>query len=343
MTSALTSLAGTLLRGVLPYPDLSRRRRVRASARKLVVCRRWPEDSAVTGQDLAQLALLRVLYLQEETRRATRSRQHEAAVLLARSALEACILGLYCLHTPAAFPGLRRAHLKAGLDSLGFLVDDGLIPQQLLEQAVATLGTPGRATNVKDMAAAIDKATGGRDAARLYSRIYIPTSTFFVHANAASLLRHVGPEDSLTAQPSKNWARRSPVRLADACVGLLAAAIAADRGSPPQEFATYARDHIARVLTPMVVMAGKQAAGRSGLARQAAILLEIRRMQRYLQAPQVLNDSAQQREAKVRALFGRIVPAMVGPDVPTAAIQLVVDHFVEVILRETEQLHSPHA
>jgi hypothetical protein len=340
MTSVLMGLiglAGTVLRGVLPYPDLLRRRRVRANARKLVVCRRWPADEAVTGEDLVQLALLRVLRLQSETRKATRTRQREAAVLLARSSLEACILGLYCLHSPTAFPKLRQAHLKAGIESLKFLGDDDLFPEELLRHVVEMFGTPASPMTVKAMVDAIDKATGGGDAASLYNRLYRPTSTFFVHANATSLSRHVAADDSLTARPSMPWARRSPVRLADACVGLLAAAIAAHRGAPSPEFATYARDHIMRVLAPIAVRASKRA-GRSGVARQVLMLVpEVIRLRRYLQSPQAAANPAQKREARVRPLFDRLGSVVFSPDIPTAAVQSIVDHFVELVLRESEQ------
>jgi hypothetical protein len=51
----------------------------------------WPKDeAAVTALDFAQLALLRLLWLlwlQRETRRAVRTRQREAAALLARTSM----------------------------------------------------------------------------------------------------------------------------------------------------------------------------------------------------------------------------------------------------------------
>ena len=110
MKSALRTLGATLLWGMLPYPDLPRRVRVRRAARGLVRCEPWPADDAVTGRDVAQLALVRLLYLQTQTRRSTRARHREASVLLARSSLEACILGLYCLHAQDPVPALRAAN-----------------------------------------------------------------------------------------------------------------------------------------------------------------------------------------------------------------------------------------
>ena len=68
-----------LLRSLLPYPDLLRRRRMRKSARRLIVSALWPEDHA-TSLDIAQLALLRLLWLQRETHRAARKGLADATV-----------------------------------------------------------------------------------------------------------------------------------------------------------------------------------------------------------------------------------------------------------------------
>jgi hypothetical protein len=83
------------------------------AARSLVDCEPWPDDDATTGADAAKLALLRLLWLQRQTRSAARHRNGEATVLLARSLVEACILGLYCLHKPDAIPRLKAANIKA--------------------------------------------------------------------------------------------------------------------------------------------------------------------------------------------------------------------------------------
>jgi hypothetical protein len=85
----------------LPVPDLPSRLRVRRVARSLVACDPWPGMEA-TGSNAAQLALLRLLHLQKETRRAVRSRQDEAVTRLARTAIETLITGLYCVHEPTA-------------------------------------------------------------------------------------------------------------------------------------------------------------------------------------------------------------------------------------------------
>jgi hypothetical protein len=59
--------------------------------------------------DVAQLAMLRLLWLQRETRRAVRARHREAAVMLARASVETLLLGLYCLREKKAVDQLNAA------------------------------------------------------------------------------------------------------------------------------------------------------------------------------------------------------------------------------------------
>ncbi|HEV3172051.1 MAG TPA: hypothetical protein VGZ32_16990, partial [Actinocrinis sp.] len=64
--SILWALLSPVLRGLLPYPDPARRRRVRRAASRLVVYEPWSADDATMGRDAAQLALLRILWLQKQ-------------------------------------------------------------------------------------------------------------------------------------------------------------------------------------------------------------------------------------------------------------------------------------
>src|SRR5271165_1397220 len=79
------------VRGALPCPDLLRRSRTRRAALRLITCKQWPGDNA-TGMDGAQLALLRLLYLQQVTRTAVSERRAEDAALLARGSIETAIV-----------------------------------------------------------------------------------------------------------------------------------------------------------------------------------------------------------------------------------------------------------
>ncbi|MET7866887.1 DUF5677 domain-containing protein [Micromonospora taraxaci] len=278
---------------------------MRRTARDLVDCEPWPADDATTGEDVAQLALLRLLWLQKQTRRAVRGRHREAAVLLARSSLEACILALYCLHSPEAVARLKAGQLKTGKKLLAFLHNDGIVPHEVINEVLDELGStsPGPLT-VRDMAKLVDTETGGTLAADLYDRLYAPTSTYFVHANPASLLRHVKPDRTLAGRPNDPWARRSPARLADACVGLVAAAIAGRCAKSDSLFINYAESHAARTMAPMVVMTFKAIARSlkpTGILRAGAAVVSLRR---YLQGP-AKDDPVEVREARIRMAFDK--------------------------------------
>ena len=117
---------------------------------------------------------------------------------------------------------------------------DGMVPRELLKDAVSKLGTPGRSIGVRDMAKHIDGKLGADGVSKLYDLIYAPTSNYFSHANAGSLIRHVRPDDKLSSKPNAPWLRRSPVRLADASVGILAVHLArSERSRPTSSVATH--------------------------------------------------------------------------------------------------------
>ena len=68
--------------------DPLRRRQVRIAAKRLIHTKAWAGDDA-TSEEIARVALLRVLFLQRETRRAVRHAEREAAAMLARASIEA--------------------------------------------------------------------------------------------------------------------------------------------------------------------------------------------------------------------------------------------------------------
>ena len=188
------------VRGLLPYPDIPRRIRMRRTAFKLVTCRRWPGDDA-TGTDAAQLALLRLLWLQRRVRRAVRSRSTEEAAYLARAMVDACIVGLYCLHSGTAVADLSAANNSAARRVLGYLADGDFISQSAIDAAAGTLGEHGRDPNLRKLAEWLEKETGLWIAPKLYAAYYVPLSHFFAHTNAFTLTRHVQPDDTVRRRP----------------------------------------------------------------------------------------------------------------------------------------------
>lgn len=138
----------TLMLSALPVPDLPSRHKVRRAARGLGRgCSPWPGMEA-SGADAARLALLRLLYLQKATRRAVRTRQDEAATMLARVAIETYIAGLYCLYEPGAVARLQNGGLKMLRPMLEFLREDGGIlsgvPRDVLEADKPGLASSSR-------------------------------------------------------------------------------------------------------------------------------------------------------------------------------------------------------
>ena len=332
----LTRFVWPIVRGLLPVPDLARRVHVRHSAKRLVTLQTWPADDATTGPDVAQLAMLRLLWLQRETRRLTRSRHREAAALMSRLSLETCILGLYCLLAEDPVSQLRASTLRSGLGVASALLD-GLVPTDLLKNAVATLGTPNKSItdNVKDMASFIDRKFGEPGASKLYGIVYAPISDYFAPANAASLIRHVSPDETLRNRPLNAWVRRSPVRVADSCVGILAVHLARHEDRRSDRFSRYAEAHIQRVLPPLTALVGKRM-GKDDIRHLMATAFRALKLRRALARPD-LNDA--EREALARELFRDLPPSL--RDLPESAVTPIIDHFVQMIVHGDTSASNP--
>jgi hypothetical protein len=182
--------ARPFLHAVLPVLDLPSRYRVRRLAAGLVKCDPWP-GMAATGEDAAQLAILRLRRLQQHTRRAVRSRQDEAAVMLARVSIETLITGLYCLYEQDAVAKLQAENIRNLPLLLKFLTGAGVIPASVLDECIRRLGyrQPAKGPTVEAMATFVDKSAGGRAAVDLYDRFYRPSSTLTLHGGGLSLLR----------------------------------------------------------------------------------------------------------------------------------------------------------
>ena len=138
--------------------DPFRRRRLRAAAKRLIPAEAWATNDA-TAKEIARVALLRVLFLQRETRRAARHVEPEAAAMLARASIETAISGLFCIHVPGAeelFDGelVKRAkRLLAG-------ITEGADMAGMFDQAFAQIGS-GKLPTVTGMVEQI-KANGVR-------------------------------------------------------------------------------------------------------------------------------------------------------------------------------------
>jgi hypothetical protein len=330
----LSTLARTILRGVLPYPDLPRRIRLRRRASALATSSPLPRDEdQVTGEDFARLALLRLLFLQRETRRAVRMRQREASALLARTGIETCILGLWCLLIPGAAAKLRASEYRTGAAMLTFLSSTGLISQELIRDAVSALGEPQGLPAVRTMTEQVDSKTTATLAIHLYDVAYRPASQYFTHATNSALRRHVTADYGYTARPANPWVRRAPVRLVDACVGVLAGAIANTIAAPSELFVRYGEDHATRVLPPLLATIGKGIGRQLGWDGIVAVLKEAGATRAYLSGVGV-SDTPEERKARLSSMYDSLIARLGIDDVPPDAIRPVVDHFIAMALRE---------
>ena len=318
----------------LPVIDLPSRYRVRRLAASLVRCDPWP-GMAATSEDAAQLALLRLRWLQDENRRAVRSRHAEAATMLARVSIETLITGLYCLYEQDAVTKLHAENTRNLRLLMRFLTDAGVIPASVLEECIRRLGygKAARGPTTEVMAAAVDKSLGARAAVNLYDRFYRPSSTFAIHGGGLALLRHVREDGHLTRRPCRTWARRSPVRIADACLGALTANMARRAGRPSPLADRYTERHFGRALTPMIVMSSS---GISNLLRPQQILstlVTIRGIFSYARSGLDAGDPAA-RVTRVRAGLRALLLAGT-PDLPEGALDPFLDYVSEQIASET--------
>jgi hypothetical protein len=291
-------LAGSrqFLRGVLPYPDGRRRWRIRRAAQRLVTCERWPGDAA-TGTDAAQLALLRLTWLQELTRNAVSERRSDDAVLLARAALETCIVGLYCVYSGDPIANMSTPSYRASGRGVSYLSDGMLGSAAAIDGAVEALGLLGPDLDIRDLALWLDRECGLAAATRLYHAYYVPLSHLFARSYAFALMRHVEPDGTLRRRPGFPWARRSAVRMADGCLGLLAGHIAEKSGEPSERYFQYATAHLDRLLTPALMFAIKGALRSVPWHQRATALRTVLEAQRYA------DDAAASQEGTQGELF----------------------------------------
>jgi len=322
-----------VLRCVLPYPDIARRTRVRRAARRLVTCKPWPGDDA-DGADAAQLALLHVLWLQRKTRRAVRSRQHEAAALLARTALNTYILGAYCLHADDGVKLLADSDNRAIRRVLAYLAEGDLMPLAAIKDSADAIGSPGPDFDARKAAEQLANKHDLPIPLSLYHRYYIPLSHFYAHPSGFTLLRHVWPGGKPRLRPTRAWARRSPARLADACTGFLAAAVAQNADTASERFMKYAEAHIDRALTPAGTVAGKGLREAMEWRKLPQTIRVIAEMRRYTHGDARGDDRAT-REARLRSGFEEAF-AILRLDLPDTAFQSPIDLFISKVLDSLE-------
>ena len=284
------SLVSRVLKSYWAGQDRRRRRRVRDAARRLVPEKAWSGEKA-TAPELACLTLLHLLWLQDQTRRAARVRNTEGAALLARSAVETVIAGLYCLNVPGA---AKRYDAGAGKDLKKLFAQftkAADVGTEVLDDMLAFLGPGGLplpATMVSDIAA----NSGPAAAQDLYRRYYVPLSAMYAHAGPLTLLRHVHPRSNRTRErPFKMWSRRSASHTADAMVGFLAATIAGPEHPDYGLFCEYHAAHWPLAWPPSLFVVRHLALRRARLRHVPGLVMRTRALRAERLRGERLNET----------------------------------------------------
>ena len=256
--------------------DPFRRRRLRAAANRLIPAKAWAANDA-TAEEIARLCLLRVLFLQRETRRAARHAEREAAAMLARASIETAISGMFCIHVPGAeklFNGegaKRTKRLLAGVTQETDMAG-------MFDQAFAQGGSDKLPT-VTGMVEQIKENGGGAGIDSLHTNFYDQISALYVHGGPLGLLRHVHPKTQRTRErPYSVWSARSAVHTSDGMVGLLAGTIAG-KGHPDFTlFVEYETAHLRVTWTPLAFIVRGLIATRVDLRHVPAMIGLVRRL-----------------------------------------------------------------
>ena len=337
--AALASLASLLLRSVLPYPDPLRRRRIRHAARGLITCTRWPGDDA-TPEDIAQLALLRLLWLQSQTRKAGRWRQAEATALLARACIETCLAGLYLLYGEGGTERMGANNAKSFRRLMSYIADGDPISHTLVDQVAASFGTGTDLPRLVDMANVVAAKTNESFATDAYHRLYVPLSTFFAHASGPALLRHVAPGERLDETPMRVWTARSALHTSDACMARLALALAERKEITGAPFVQYANAHISRSITPVFVMTGRSMIRSVRWAKMPDAYRSLSALRRYYDTDQAVGDPYPERKARTKKALDQVLQIL-GDDVPKQQRDLILDHFAEELTQSKSSSNVP--
>jgi hypothetical protein len=332
MQYAWTILKSILL-GLIPYADPVRRRRARRTARAVIRTRTWPpRDADVTGRHFAELALLRILHLQLECRRAARHGMTESSIAISRISIEVALFGLYCVYNEQAIDQIKAKNVAALRNLLNFLVTADVISDSFLKNSLAALGTTKDRLSVSAMATYIDKKWGTAHARSLYTGYYAALSTLFVHANGFSLIRYVRRGGKLSERPRLVWARRSATHSVDTSLALLAIALADTEDSHRTSLKLYGEAHAKRILTPLFVMAGMGVRHSWSLHNGLPVIKAIRRMREYTRSPQAMADTRETRTERIGSGFDEIFRLFHSDELPDDVIIIFRDYFVNKVV-----------
>jgi hypothetical protein len=320
-------------RCLLPYPDPRRRRRLRRNARALVSWTKWPGDDATPIQ-VAELTLIRLLWLQRQVHRAAHLRQKDATALLARAAIETCITGMWCLYGVDTVPRLRSQNAHA-LKAMMKNFVGSLISEDFLDRAVASVGEPKGPMSLASMVDLVLKANGPDVVTNLYERYYIPASSLYAHGGGMAMLRQVDHSGAPAKRPYSGWLRRSAVHVTDGCVAALAYVVAKNGDRPTEPFEAYADAHLRRALTPIASMGGGDSLRSLQPKSLPRAYRGYRTAQAYLRSETYESDDTETSQAIVGAAVGDML-SLVRRTGSEPALELLVEELVRQLSQGSE-------
>lgn len=321
----------------MPYPDRRRRRAARRAAGDLIDCSPWPGDKA-TPIEIAQLALLRLLYLQREAHRCT-GQQREAITLLARAAVETAITGLYWLYGEQDIEPARSENAKSFRRLMAPLADGETISEAMIEEVAATIGSGKSLPSLRDMAEIVSERSGHAAASDLYHRVYIPLSTFVAHPSGMALLRHVAADGELSEAPKSLWSARTARHAADACMAMLALELTEQEGWTSEVLARYAEAHLRRTIAPFAVVLGGAMRQNLKPRRLARALRPMAELWRYYRSGCAALDPYPEREARINDLILAILAALGGKE--SASEKAIARHYAAELARSANSPRRP--
>jgi hypothetical protein len=260
---------------------------------------------------------------------------------LARSAIETCITGLYCIYGEDVPVRMRDSNARSLQRLVAYVVRDDPLLESIAEAIIATVGAPAPLPSIREMAETIATKTGESSATEHYDRLYVPLSTFYSHASGGALLRHVKRDGKVADEPSNVWAARSAVHAADAAVGILALAVADRGGAATAQFADYADSHAARTIAPLFAMAFRNAPGSVRWSGLPATCRAIASLRRYYGSGRAARDARDVRVTRTRRELTAAFAAMEArrlPEQHASILELLANG-----LAESANPHQPDA
>lgn len=261
--------------------------------------------------------------------------------MLARSSVEVCLVGAYIARVPGSADAMDGDLGRSLRRLVGYFVEDTLGGRQILDVALSEFPT----SRLPDMARVADELerTGTVIVAReMYDRYYNPLSNLYMHVSATSLLRQVDRRGETTrVRPWQPWSRRSPAHLADACVSLLALAVASngEEGADPL-LVEYANDHYRRALPVMTTMLAKLMSNRIRPRTIVLVWRAMREFLRYLDSVAGTEATADQQRVRATALLDE-VNAIIGLHPPAVAREAILDSIVAAMDARRRGLTAP--